>query len=112
MLALILFVALFAAGLFTVLEHSGSGLNRVVTGLESWVLVSAAVVYIVLEGSEVVVIAARYRQILRDEGRVEGRAEGLAEGRREQQDRWMAWERARQQAQDEGREPPPAPDVH
>ena len=103
MLALILFVALFAAGLFTVLEHSGSGLNRVVTGLESWVLVSAAVVYIVLEGSEVVVIAARYRQILKDEGRVEGR--------REERDRWVAWERARQQAQDEGREPPPAPDV-
>ena len=107
MLALILFVALFAAGLFTVLEHSGSGLNRVVTGLESWVLVSAAMVYIVLEGSEVVVIAARYRQLLKEEGR----REGQAEGRRQQQDRWVAWERGRQQAQDEGREPPPAPDV-
>ena len=110
-LALILFVALLAAGLFTVIEHSSSGLNRAVTGLESWVVVSAAIVYVALEGWEIIVLAARYRRMLKDEGRAEGLAEGLARGRQDQQNRWEAWERASQQARDEGKDPPPMPEL-
>ncbi len=103
-----LFVALLVAGLFTVLEHPGSGLNSTVIGLEAWVVVSAAVVYVALEGVEIIVLAARYRRLLQEEAR----AEGLARGRQEQQERWEAWERESRLARDEGREPPPMPALH
>lgn len=89
------------------LEHSDSGLNRAVIGLEAWVVVGAAAVYVALEAGEIIVLAARYRQLLKDEGR----AEGLARGRREQQERWEAWERESRLARDEGREPPPMPEL-
>lgn len=94
-----------------VLEHSDSGLNRAVIGLESWVVVGAAAVYVALEAGEIIVLAARYRRLLREEGREQGLEQGLARGRREQQERWEAWERESRLARDEGREPPPVPEL-
>lgn len=75
--------------------------------MESWVVVGAAAVYVALEAGEIIVLAARYRQLLKDEGRTEG----VAVGRREQQHRWEAWARESQLAREEGREPPPPPEL-
>ena len=112
---------LLVVGLVSVLLDDDSALNRVVSAMEPWVIVSAGLTYVALEGVEGIVLAARYREALREAGRREGEAEGIAEGeakgrrdgeakgREEQQRRWEAWEIESRQAREEGREPPPTP---
>ena len=96
----------FILGLVSVVQESGFDLNSLAAGMESWIVVGGATVYILLEGWEfMVLLAKRFRESLMKETR----EQAYADGEKAATERWMEFFRSYLQAEKNGSDRPAPP---